>query len=357
MNLKSPLNFIFRPSLLKKLDRELLLNQPMIWASRVHFVAYYGLLVNLLLMLIFVSNVPSKQIDEFVRYFPSLLIVFEVSAFFFWIFKQSIFDIDKQHGQINAFYKRSILEMAVYALCFFIIFSPSFIVPTAVVYKVGHEVGIDANTNCGEDFTGVLQATFSSSGNKGKASDICSDIRTIVSGKKDVLRYLPHDIYLMITLLLVSLICLPAFIMQKYSKWTTIAWLGLYVTVLSALVLAVLILFESRSFRLIKNSFGTYELDNGNGDICLVVLTVSAISFLLFMKVFKNSKHNLYPVIGFGVFMISFQVFFWFLSLVDSEKSVYEELDFMIGVLILFFISFPLYQKVLIENLSMPKIK
>ena len=81
------------------------------------------------------------------------------------------------------------------------------------------------------------------------------------------------------------------------------------------------------------------------------------LSFLLFMKVFKNSKHNLYPVIGFGVFMISFQVFFWFLSLVDSEKSVYEELDFMIGVLILFFISFPLYQKVLIENLSMPKIK
>jgi hypothetical protein len=380
MSLKKLFEYIANPRLLRRLNRYLLLNQPVIWGSKVHYVMYYGLLANLLVVFVSVLAIGPKQIDEFINSFTLLLIILEVPAFFFWMFRQSIFDVDKQHGQTTEFYKRSILETLVYALCCCLIFSPSVIAPTVAVHNIGYEQGIKKSTSCGSDqfsrlFEGSsnnLEIMLDSDRRKEISSEICLDIQFITTGfysyshnrngTIDIdksTRFLAYYEYLISVLIIASTACWPFFIAQKYAGWPALAWLGLCLVVLASLTIPTFVILSRLSLRFMDFDVGDFIFSGGNnGDICIVTFVVLLISFLKYMKISKQKSYDASSVISFSVFLLSINLMMIVLIAVNIHtNSAYDWIPPFSILCFSYFLFYPLYKKLLIKNSFLPRKK
>ena len=144
----------FNPGFLKRLDRYLLLNHPRIWISKIYYVFYYGLLANIILnFLVFIFFSESSQshlIDEFINNIIFLVMLIEVVAFFYWFFKQCLFNIEKEHG--NFHFTDGVVEIVIYTVCTIIIFSSSLTMTATAIHRVANndkDAIIAHNTDCG----------------------------------------------------------------------------------------------------------------------------------------------------------------------------------------------------------------
>ena len=146
----------FNPGFLKRLDRYLLLNHPRIWISKIYYVFYYGLLANIILnFLVFIFFSESSQshlIDEFINIIIFLVISIELGVFYYWSFKQCLFNIEKEHG--NFHFTDGVVEIIIYTMCTIIIFSSSLTMTATAIHRVADndkDAIIAHNTDCGLD--------------------------------------------------------------------------------------------------------------------------------------------------------------------------------------------------------------
>ena len=90
------------PPVLKAIDRQFLLNSPVLWATRFHYVTFLGLLA-LILMAIKVSmqSVDLANVPD-ISLWGGLLFIPLVLGIAFWAYKVSLFNARKLYGEITA---------------------------------------------------------------------------------------------------------------------------------------------------------------------------------------------------------------------------------------------------------------
>lgn len=119
------------PSFLKRLDQYLLLNHPLIWISKIHYILFYGVLLNAVSALIG-WTIPLDLIypqDLALWYF--LFSVISVVILCFWIYRVVIFNIEKKFGN-----RKWTDEYKVFFLNFICVFTLfSFPFPFATIYN------------------------------------------------------------------------------------------------------------------------------------------------------------------------------------------------------------------------------
>lgn len=119
------------PNFLKKIDSYLLLNGPIIWISKIHYVLFFGLLMWLfsaLIGLIIPINLFQSQ-DLGFWYF--LYTILAIIALCFWIYRNVIFNIEKKFGN-----RHWTDEYKIFILNFFAVFIfMSFAFPFSIIYN------------------------------------------------------------------------------------------------------------------------------------------------------------------------------------------------------------------------------
>ncbi|RMG27707.1 MAG: hypothetical protein D6730_06610 [Bacteroidetes bacterium] len=92
----------FVPPVLKAIDRQLLLNRPVLWATRFHFVLFYALLALILVSLkvgtthVDPARVPHADLQGMLWFIPALL------GIALWAWKAQLFDARAAFGQLSA---------------------------------------------------------------------------------------------------------------------------------------------------------------------------------------------------------------------------------------------------------------
>jgi len=135
------LNFLV-PPFIRKIDKYFLLNHPILWISKIHYVCYFAILMWGFSALIGVAmplNLAAPQ-DMAVWY-----VVFTILAlilFCVWIYKNTIFNIEKKFGHRH--WADEFKLFFLYFLTIFIFFS--FAYPFTVVYqqRIAHSVSDEA---------------------------------------------------------------------------------------------------------------------------------------------------------------------------------------------------------------------
>lgn len=119
------------PNFLKNLDAYLLLNAPVIWISKLHYVLFFGLLMWLfsaLIGFIIPINLFESQ-DLGLWYF--LFTILAIVALCFWIYRNVIFNIEKKFGN-----RHWTDEYKIFFLSFFSVFIfMSFAFPFSIIYN------------------------------------------------------------------------------------------------------------------------------------------------------------------------------------------------------------------------------
>ncbi|MDI1234752.1 MAG: hypothetical protein PSX81_10760 [bacterium] len=115
------------PNFLVKVDRYLLLNFPLIWNSRIHFVAWYSLFVWLA-MVVFGLLVSNELINnDFLGFYWLLSILCMLAALIIWLFFLFRHNSTKQHG--NRVWGREWVNMLSQYLCMLLISSCILVMP------------------------------------------------------------------------------------------------------------------------------------------------------------------------------------------------------------------------------------
>src|SRR5262249_22112677 len=122
MNTNRPL----MPGFLKRAEQKLLLNNPLVWSTRVHLVLYYGGLFNLLLIwLCFVTPIDYKGYSQ-AAFWIGFLVIIDVIGLTVWLIYLLRFNVFKKYGNIKP------LHALVTFLLYFV--SAGIIVLSAFVY-------------------------------------------------------------------------------------------------------------------------------------------------------------------------------------------------------------------------------
>ena len=119
------------PNFLKKLDSYLLLNAPIIWISKIHYVLFFGLLMWLFsafIGFIIPINLFESQ-DLGVWYF--LYTILALIALCFWIYRNVIFNVEKKFGNRHWTDEYKIFFLNFLAVFIFM----SFAFPFSIIYN------------------------------------------------------------------------------------------------------------------------------------------------------------------------------------------------------------------------------
>lgn len=116
--MKKLFNFL-TPSFLQKLDHYLLLNNRLLWISKIHYIAFfaYCIVACSALYLVFVPRLPFELPSEQVVVLSSSLVV--AVGVLFWIYKQISFDIETGYGQTFGLLAQSRLVLSTVCLLLF----------------------------------------------------------------------------------------------------------------------------------------------------------------------------------------------------------------------------------------------
>lgn len=119
------------PPFLKRLDQYLLLNHPLIWISKIHYILFYGILLNAVSALIGLALPLDLMYPQDLALWYFLFSVISVVVLCFWIYRVVIFNVEKKFGnrKWTDEYKLFLLNFS----CVFILFSFPF--PFATIYN------------------------------------------------------------------------------------------------------------------------------------------------------------------------------------------------------------------------------
>lgn len=126
------------PKFIKRIDKYFLLNHPLLWISKVHYVLYYAIIMWLLSALIgFVVPINLSQPQDIGLWYV-LFTVLAIVLFCVWIYRNAIFNVEKKFG--NRHWTDEFKLFLLYFLCIFIFFS--FAYPFAITYntRIAHTV-------------------------------------------------------------------------------------------------------------------------------------------------------------------------------------------------------------------------
>ncbi len=144
------------PPFLKKLDNYLLLNHPLIWVSRIHYVVFVGIIMSAFSVLVgtvIPLNISQTQ-DLGLWYF--LFTIIAIVALCFWIYHNVIFNIEKKSGKRKWTDEYKIFFLNFICVLIFSTFPLSFtaIYNSRVAHTISDEAFIDdINTlNIGETY-------------------------------------------------------------------------------------------------------------------------------------------------------------------------------------------------------------
>ncbi len=121
----------FAPKFLKRLDDRLLLNSPILWISKLHYVVYYTLIMWILTAIIaFVLPINLSDMVSTGIYY-TLFTIISIILLCVWLYKNAIFNIESDFGN-----RKWIDEYKVfftYFLCIFLLFSSAY--PFSIIYS------------------------------------------------------------------------------------------------------------------------------------------------------------------------------------------------------------------------------
>ncbi len=131
------MNF-FRPKFLRKIDDYLLINYPIIWISRIHYVFFYSLFSTLLITLIAFGTPITIGTSNNRGLFLFLFTISSIVFLCFWIYRNAIHNHEKNYG------KRSIWDeyklFGLYYICVLLIFSFNHVFSFALNYRLANVV-------------------------------------------------------------------------------------------------------------------------------------------------------------------------------------------------------------------------
>lgn len=338
------LSFV-NPERLKKIDRYLLLNHPRYWVTRIHYVAYYGLLANIALNLFILIFLQSQHIDEFLWYVVIFVIFAEAGVFIFWLIKQSLYNPEKEYG--HARYKIALVEVLVYVLCGIIIASTSFTMTATAIYKTAHFVGIESSTDCNT----FKESNKLKTGNSFYKQNICKDIKQYktnpYSSTSKYHVYHAQDLSRII-FLNVGIILL---IIRKYSSWRILGWIGAYILGL----ITIVILFAATLSPLIP-------FLNGNRGLLTLLLLVNLFIIIQSIGLIKVTKNKNFMLINLASLPISLEISAWLLFYYyyyDYYRyynfPLFQNSFFIIAISVSYFFLSPFYKTILNRTSSLPK--
>lgn len=126
------------PKFIKRIDKYFLLNHPLLWISKVHYVLYYAIIMWLVSGLIgFVVPINLSQPQDIGLWYV-LFTVLAIVLFCVWIYRNAIFNVEKKFG--NRHWTDEFKLFSLYFFCVFIFFS--FAYPFAITYntRIAHTV-------------------------------------------------------------------------------------------------------------------------------------------------------------------------------------------------------------------------
>jgi hypothetical protein len=131
-----------KPSFIKKLDAQLLRNNPVTWSTRIHMIGYYGFGVTLLLVLLcfFVPDDPRE--NDQIHNWIVLISVISLLAFVTWMIYLLRFNVFKRFGKWNKL--DTLKTFLLYFLITLIIVSWPFIPPIVQSIRADNKYSTDS---------------------------------------------------------------------------------------------------------------------------------------------------------------------------------------------------------------------
>lgn len=366
---------------LQKLDKNLLLNNPRIWVTKIHYVLIYGLIANLILNLLVIFLIQDNQIDEFVNIIIPLVMLAEVGVFIYWFYQQISFNIEQEYGNTHYFY--GFLEVVLYSFCTFIIISSSLTMTWTAINEVAKSPPIITATNVlpnsnSSDFAQWRGKFCTKYDTKRQCNDnivgnIFEDIQEFITNDINQRTYrLPYDYYwwfhTIFTILGVFIL-----MMRKHNNWYFIVVLLVSIILLTIITIILLILFNRSDIDILgfidmrhyildrHNSYSRAELyvryfqsKNVLGMLLLIVIFTIKQSFeLLKEKIFNQFQYINFLVVPFAVG--SFFMFWGFISDSGNNHTMKESSLLLIKLFIVYLLFVPLQKWIFIRTQSLPK--
>lgn len=121
----------FAPKFLKRLDDRLLLNSPILWISKLHYVVYYTLIMWILTAIIaFILPINLSDMVSTGIYY-TLFTIISIILLCVWLYKNAIFNIESDYG--NRKWTDEYKVFFSYFLSVFLMFSSAY--PFSIIYS------------------------------------------------------------------------------------------------------------------------------------------------------------------------------------------------------------------------------
>jgi hypothetical protein len=142
------------PPFLKEMDRHFLLNQPRLWSTRIYYLGYWSLLLDLPIWLLsagfavlapFQSWIP--RFESFTRLFWSLIAVMvaaEILCALYWFFRLRQYYPEREYAPFSL--REEYTYLVIYLLCLVLLLAPAFLITVPIRWQVSHlarEMNVD----------------------------------------------------------------------------------------------------------------------------------------------------------------------------------------------------------------------
>ena len=300
---------------LKKLDRYFLLNHTLIWNSKLHYIIFWGLLVNIpLISFLTLYHMELYQVPIFYNSFFYVSAVISILILLYWIYKQTKYISVKEYGKFRL---NGLKEYLLYFFSIAIISSTPMIIDYTITstyqYKLSHSVW-DTYTN--QEIVDLTEIT--------SEKEITFKIKEIAERNDKFFDYSDRDRFYVYFWIFFIWIFLPLLLMI-YQIIKIKYFIQAIILAIMISVLAIL-LVESR-IRIASN---------GNMSIILWTFVILILSQI----VFRNKVRFLF------LFLIDLLVSLFFIFL--TEKINFISLDYNSTSYIFSFLLFSLFLIILI---------
>lgn len=334
--LDSILNF-FHPKWLKKIDRYLLLNYPRFWVTKIHYVIYNGLLVNIVFNLFVFIFLNPTQIDEFLWVFIIFVMFAEIAILIFWFIQQSLYNSEKEY--CNTHYTIELLETITCIICIIIITSTSLTMTATAIYKTANVVGITSSNQCDEPEIIKFKVNFVDTEPtvNYKRIDMCEEIRDFLRNSFTSDHYRIYHAYYWWHIFFIYL-GISLLIAKKYISWRILALILLYILFLAiSNIFIIPILSNLLSFLIYFSILNAFIIFNSIGLI-------------------KAKKNNIFMLMNLITLPISLVVLIFVVDFcINHTFSISRNTLLFIQILILSVFFFPLYRTILKRTIALPK--
>ncbi len=123
----------FIPSFLREIDHYFLVHHRLLWMTKIHYVAFYMLIINMLAWGFLTAHRFPYQIDPAVITFFGVIL--SLVPFGFWAFRQVTISIENNFGNLAPFVAQS--KIGLYTLCISMFLSLPFTIQITTEYQIG----------------------------------------------------------------------------------------------------------------------------------------------------------------------------------------------------------------------------